>query len=85
MHDSIVMLAGRRFHRLGGLFLTGLLVSVSTGCLSLGGKTTYVQTSPETEARIAGLETRIGALEQAVTTRAVASPQFQPGGQVLSN
>ena len=39
----------------------------SSGCLSLGlgGRTTYVQESPETSARVSALETRVSALEQA--------------------
>jgi hypothetical protein len=36
------------------------------GCLNLGGRTTIVQEKPETLGRITALETRVGALEQAV-------------------
>jgi hypothetical protein len=47
-------------------WLAGTAVAVSqSGCLSLGGRTTYVQEKPETLGRITALETRMSALEQA--------------------
>jgi hypothetical protein len=50
------------------VLLAVALLCVAPGCLNLGGKT-YVQESPETEARLAGLETRVSALEHAMATR----------------
>jgi hypothetical protein len=52
-----------------GLFclLFASLSVASSGCLSLGGRTTYVQEKPETLARVTALETRVSALEQAVS------------------
>jgi len=44
------------------------------GCLSIGGKTYTTQQNPQTENRLAALETRIDALEQAVMG---SSGQFQ--------
>lgn len=48
------------------------------GCLTLGGKT-YVHESPETEARLVGLETRVQALEHALSTLSAPSQQYVPG------
>lgn len=39
----------------------------STGCLSLGGRTTYVQESEETQNRISALEKRMARLEGLMT------------------
>jgi hypothetical protein len=48
------------------LAIGGMALATSlTGCLSLGGRTTYVQEKPETLGRITALETRVSALEQA--------------------
>jgi hypothetical protein len=41
----------------------------ATGCLNLGGRTTYTSESPETTARVSSLENRVGVLEQAVLGR----------------
>ena len=52
--------------------------------MSLGGRTTtYMQTSPETEARITGLETRVSALEQAATTRGASSIEYESGERII--
>jgi hypothetical protein len=69
----------RRFQswRSSGWLLAGLLVGVTGGCLSLGGRTTYVDTSPETQARIAELENRIAVLEQALAGRSTAPTSYQ--------
>jgi hypothetical protein len=37
-----------------------------TGCLSLGGRTTYVNDNPETNQKISQLERRVGNLERAL-------------------
>jgi hypothetical protein len=42
------------------------LTVLTSGCLSLGGETTFVADTPETTGRIASLEARVGALEQAL-------------------
>lgn len=51
---------------LASISVCAMLLLSATGCLSLGGKTTYVQESSETASRISALETRVGILEQAV-------------------
>jgi hypothetical protein len=44
-----------------------MICVVSTaGCLSIGGKTYTTHTNPDTEARLASLESRLSALEQTV-------------------
>jgi hypothetical protein len=48
------------------LLLASALAMLTAGCLSLGGKTTYVQESPETATRLSSLEARVSALEQAL-------------------
>jgi hypothetical protein len=48
------------------VFVIPCILLPTVGCLSLGGKTTYVQESSETASRISALETRLGILEQAV-------------------
>ena len=63
--------------RSSGWLLAGLLVGLTGGCLSLGGRTTYVDTSPETQSRIAELEARISVLEQALAGRSSAPPSYQ--------
>ena len=73
-----------RLLRVGGLLLSTSVACAAGGCLSLGGRTTYVQPSAETEARIAGLETRVQALEHAVGTLSAPSPQFLPGEPIPS-
>ena len=40
------------------------LVLPATGCLNLGGRTTYVQENPESARRLSDLETRVSQLEQ---------------------
>lgn len=70
---------GKKLRRSGGLLVAGTFLSAAGGCLNLGGRTTYVQTSPETDARFRALETRVGALEQAVTTRAATMPLNESG------
>lgn len=49
------------------------------GCLSLGGKTTYVTESNADSERISSLETRVGVLEQAVLhgAQSVNTPTVQ--------
>jgi hypothetical protein len=62
--------------RLAGCALFALGVALSgSGCLSLGlgGRTTYVQESPETSARVSALETRVSALEQAFSLTSATS------------
>jgi hypothetical protein len=57
--------------------LASALALLTAGCLSLGGKTTYVQESPETATRLSSLEARLSALEQALSgapSPAVPSP-----------
>jgi hypothetical protein len=41
-------------------------ITLSGGCLSIGGKTYTSDPSPETQNRIAAVEKRVGVLEQAV-------------------
>lgn len=50
----------------------------------MGGRTTYVQTSPEIEARVKGLETRVGALEQALSTRGIPAIEPNSGERIIS-
>ncbi len=45
---------------------TTVCVLGTAGCLSIGGKSYTTQSNPETEARLAALETRMSALEQHV-------------------
>jgi hypothetical protein len=46
-----------------------------TGCLNLGGRTTYVQENSDTLGRLGVLESRVGALEQSfIRTTASAIP-----------
>jgi hypothetical protein len=55
------------------------LVLLTAGCLSLGGKTTYVQENPETTVRLSSLESRVSALEHALSgppSPAAAPPSF---------
>ncbi len=57
----------------------GMLLSL-TGCLNLGGRTTYVHETPETKSRLQALETRVGALEQAFqTTSGTVVQEVLPG------
>ncbi len=83
MHDCFAVLANWRFGRASGLLLVGASLHAAGGCLSLGGKTTYVQGTPESEARICGLETRVNALEQALATRSAASMPYETGEAVI--
>ena len=46
-----------------------ILLAMTTGCLNLGGRTTYVQEKPETEGRLRALEIRVDAIESSITTR----------------
>jgi hypothetical protein len=61
--DKGICGTGRNLRRTCGLLLAVIVMSMTAGCLSLGGKTTYVSSNQETEARIAALENRINALE----------------------
>jgi len=54
------------------------LLPATTGCLSLGGGTTYVQEKPETAGRISALESRISGLEQAVSTMSASETVSPP-------
>lgn len=84
MHKDIAVGAEWRLRPSGGLLLGGILACAAGGCLSLGGRTTtYMQTSPETEARITGLETRVSALEQAATTRGASSIEYESGERII--
>jgi hypothetical protein len=48
--------------------LAGALLLLTAGCLSLGGKTTYVQESADTPNRLSSLEARVSALEQTLSS-----------------
>lgn len=63
----------RLAHRAPLLLLLASAQLSATGCLNLGGRTTYVQEAPETTARLTALETRVTALEAAFSTTASAS------------
>jgi hypothetical protein len=63
---NVGKLQKRQWLRLAGNFFLAALVVACSGCLSLGGKTTYVQESAETSTRVDALENRVGSLEQAV-------------------
>jgi hypothetical protein len=55
------------------------IILLTAGCLSLGGKTTYVQESPETATRLSSLEARVSALELSLSgppSPATALPSF---------
>ncbi len=54
----------------------GSMLIWTTGCFSFGGRTTYVDESSETKARLAGVESRVGALEQSLSS--VMSPAGVP-------
>jgi hypothetical protein len=58
--------------------LAGALLLLAAGCLSLGGKTTYVQESPETATRLSSLEARVSALE--LSLGGAPSPASAPPG-----
>ena len=60
-----------------GLCGLGLLLS-TTGCLSLGGGTTYVQEKPGTVSRVSALESRVSGLEQAISTISGGQPVGRP-------
>jgi hypothetical protein len=60
--------------------LSAVFACAAGGCLSLGGRTTYVHESANTDARLTALETRVGALEQAFTTRAATPPPLHQSG-----
>ena len=55
----------RRWSFVGGLLAVATL-SVSAGCINLG--TRHIQDNPATNSRIQALETRVSALEQALST-----------------
>jgi hypothetical protein len=58
-----------------------IVVAISlTGCLNLGGRTTYVQENSDTLGRLGVLESRVGALEQSFirTTASVVPPASEP-------
>lgn len=67
----------------GKSILAGTTILIASGCLSLGGRTTYVNESPEMQARIQGLETRVTALEQAFATRSAAPLKYEPDGEEI--
>ncbi len=50
---------------------------IAPGCLSLGG-TTYSGQSPETDARLSSLESRVGHLEEALHMNRVPTPTSMP-------
>ena len=54
-----------KIHATVGAFACFGLLTL-TGCLSLGGRTTYTSESPETKAQINALETRVSVLERVV-------------------
>jgi hypothetical protein len=73
-----------RSWRFRGLLLFVGVFGITGGCLSLGGKTTFVGDSPETDAKIASLEARIAALEQALAGgQPAASPPVLNQGEYL--
>jgi hypothetical protein len=61
-------------HSLAGILVACSLVLSTSGCLALGGKTIY-QESSDTPVRLSSLEARVGTLEQAVSRGA---PMAQP-------
>lgn len=61
--------------RCGGIVVALSSLVTTTGCLNLGGKTTYVHEKPETAGRLTALETRVSALERAL--------QISPPGEVV--
>ena len=75
---DVVKRCGSRLFLAGSFFVLG----AAGGCLSLGGRTTYVQESPATTERISRLEARIAALEQAQAAR---SSQPYPTGERILN
>ena len=65
------------------LILTAGLACIP-GCLSLGGRTTYVQEDQQTQTRIESLESRVETLEQVLpATHSEISDQFMPPGSVV--
>ena len=54
----------RAYSRYFPTFFAAVLLATASGCLSLGGSTTYVEESAETKKRISSLESRMNALEQ---------------------
>jgi hypothetical protein len=65
--------------RSAALPVLAIAIGTVAGCLSLGGRTTYVQSSPEQEARVHALETRVRALEQYIqTVPAAGRPAAEP-------
>gem|GEM_PF-6078140 len=62
------------FYRATKLLLLFAGISSTAGCLNLGGRTTNVLDNPKTNGRLAALETRVGALEQAFQTTSVEVP-----------
>jgi hypothetical protein len=77
MPRRIVFSLQRRFGRWDRALFVGGLLAATGGCLSLGGKTTYVHEAPITESRLLGLETRVSALEQAVVSRSTPLPSHE--------
>jgi len=73
-----------RLRLMRGWLLCAAVACAAGGCLTLGGRTTYVQPSAETEARIVSLETRVQALEHAISTLSAPSPQYLPGEPIPS-
>jgi len=50
---------------------------IAPGCLSLGG-TTYTGQSPETDARLSSLESRVGHLEEGLHMNRASTPTSMP-------
>lgn len=65
----------RQFRVSAFVFIISLSIIAQAGCLNLGGRTTYVQEKPETAGRLTALETRVSALEQALSTTSHISHQ----------
>lgn len=60
------------------------LLLTAPGCLSLGG-TTYSGQSPETDARLSSLESRVGHLEEALHMNRVPTPSAMPMGMATDS
>lgn len=74
MFYSFLISTKRSAYSLSGLFTVGFFLASAAGCLSIGGRTTQVVTSPEMETRIGSLESRIGALERTLGTSSPSIP-----------
>lgn len=83
MQSGITTVVEKRRFRRSGALLLAVMACAAQGCLQLGGRTTYVHESSQTEARLSGLEARVGALEQALATRSSAPIQLPPGEPII--